>query len=108
MVSDVVDSPTTTKALKDDWGKTLRFLGLPPGTKLADIHKLAWAIAVETFMMEGMSPSRRLAKVFEGYTPDAGPPAVVLDDEIRGVIRRTLATDEEIATMDVSALQAQP
>jgi hypothetical protein len=89
--------------MKDDLAKLQAWMGVEPGaTPSTEAHE-TMARGMERYVMEGKAPSAELASVFgrfrawltQIYRTVRGL-NVQLDDEVRGVFDRMLATDEEI------------
>ncbi len=98
------ERPDAPQATKDDWKRTLDFLGVAPGEAIEAKHHEKWARAFEAYLYEGKAPSRELAGVFQQFKlwlrevyRSLASLNVELDDEIRGVFDRMLATEQEIA-----------
>ena len=90
-------------ALEEDLGTVLRWLGVDKPGDIGVAHHEQFARAFEAYLAEGKAPSARLAAVFERFKEwlAAVYRAIVgsggeVSDEIRGVMGRLLATDEEI------------
>lgn len=102
-LGDLAARAEAPQSLKDDWARALKFLGAEDRAGLTTEHHEKWARAFEAYLMEGQAPSAELAKPFKRF---AGwlkkiyrairALNVELDEEIRGVFDRLLATDEEI------------
>ncbi len=94
--------------VRDDWAKvqdwfTANGHPLTSGQIPVEAHEL-WARGVERYLMEGKAPSSALTRIFETFrgwltqiyrTVDALRSPIT--PEIRGVMDRLIATDEEIA-----------
>jgi hypothetical protein len=97
------DDPQAPHNLKADVLAVLRWLGVEKTKDIKTPDHDKFARGAETYMMEGRAPSRELAPIFEkqrewliniyGNQSLNAP----LDDEIRGVFDRLLATPEQIA-----------
>ncbi|KPK74248.1 MAG: hypothetical protein AMJ84_00225 [Acidithiobacillales bacterium SM23_46] len=97
------DSP---QQIKDDWQTILDYLGVDSYHEITREHHEKWAESFEAYTMEGKAPSIKLRDAFNAFrswllnvyrTIRGGPKAQVLTPEIRGVMDRMLASDEEIA-----------
>lgn len=92
------------QAIKDDLGTVLRWLKVDKVEDIGRAQHEQWAQAFERYLAEGKAPSSALAQAFEKFKQwltaiyksltDMGAP---LSDDVRGVMDRLLATDDEIA-----------
>lgn len=95
--------------IKDDWQKTQRYLEEKTGVKifngqLTKTHHEYFARGFEAFAMEGKAPSLELQDAFNSfrrwlmsiYRKITALRGIELDDNIRGVMDRMLASDEQI------------
>ncbi len=92
------------QALKDDLGTVLRWLGVDKAEDIGTPQHEQWARAFEQYLAEGKAPSHALARAFEAFKQwmlaiyrslrQIDSP---LNDDIRAVMDRMLATDREIA-----------
>ena len=107
MMGDLAADPNTEQGLKDDYAKIRAFIGVPEGEAIQPEHHEKFARSFELYLREGKAPSPELTGAFARVRRwfadiyksaqqlfDAG--ALPLDDDIRGVFDRILATDEEI------------
>ena len=91
-------------AVKDDLATALHWLGAKSGDELTTEQHEKWARGFEQYLRDGNAPSQGLAGAFEKFKQwltaiyrnlaDLGEP---IPDEIRGVMNRMIASDEEIA-----------
>jgi hypothetical protein len=90
--------------LKDDLAKAREYLGAKGDDALTVEQHEQWARTVEAYMMEGKSPSIALSgplarfkawmiSIYKSVLRLNAP----INDEVRGVIDRLIATDEAIA-----------
>jgi hypothetical protein len=107
---NLAERPDAPQAVKDDWTKTLAFLGVKDGEAIDTKHHEKWARAFEAYLYEGKAPSKSLAGAFQQFKlwmrevyRSISALNVELDDDIRGVMDRMLATDEEIAKAKAAA-----
>ena len=104
VMGDLAARPDATERLRGDWAKTLEWLGVKGGSEITVEQHEKWARAFETYLREGKAPSAALAGAFQRFKLwltqiyRALAPGD-LDDEIRQVFDRMLATDDEIARM---------
>jgi len=113
VMGDVVDSANVTPELKADYETALKHLGVKSRDELTPSHHEKWARSFEAYLMEGKAPSVSLAGAFERFRSwlvsiyrklSLG---VKLTDEVRGVMDRLIATDDEIAKAE-SQMAAAP
>lgn len=103
----LAESPQAPDAVKADW-QTVKAWMASNGHRVGDTipveaHEL-WARGFERYLMEGKAPSASLGKAFEKmrawlvsiYRKVANLKAPITD-EVRGVMDRLLATDQEIS-----------
>ena len=92
-------------------GKTvLNYLGVDSFDQIKREHHEKWAESFEKYAMEGKAPSPALQRAFnsfrtwltEVYRNIRGVRDIELPDDIRGVMDRILATDEEIALAEAA------
>jgi len=91
-------------AIKADWERVQRFIGHEGDGEISTPAHEKFAESFETYLMEGRAPSEGLGAVFYRFKTwlsriyqslaQRGAP---INDEIRGVFDRMLATDAEIA-----------
>lgn len=110
MMGDLSERPDAPQRVKDDYAKALAFLGAPDRASLTTEQEERWARAFEAYLMEGKAPSASLAGAFEQFRlwllqiyRSITALHVQLDDNIRGVFDRLLATDAEIEQMKRAA-----
>jgi GGDEF domain-containing protein len=91
------------KNLKDDWATALKWLGAESFEKLTVEQHEKWARGFEAYLLEGKAPSTKLEGAFsafklwlKGVYRSVASLNVELNDEIRGVFDRLLATDQEL------------
>jgi GGDEF domain-containing protein len=104
VMGDLAARSDATERLRTDWAKTLEWLGAKDVSEITVEQHEKWARAFETYLREGKAPSAALAGAFQRFKLwltqiyRALAPGD-LDDEIRQVFDRMLATDDEIARM---------
>jgi hypothetical protein len=97
------EHPAAADDLKADALAVLKWLGVEKAEHIKTLHQDKFARGFETYMMEGRAPSRQLAPIFvkqkEWFTEIYRKQLLntPLNDDIRGVFDRLLATREEIA-----------
>lgn len=100
--------------IKADHATVLEWLGAKPGEKLTKAQHEKWAESFEAYLKEGKAPSvalrgafyrfkQWLTEVYQGMKDTIGAD---LNDDIRKVMDRLLATDEEIAQAQQEQAQA--
>ncbi len=103
LTGDLAELPDSPARLKEDWGTTLKWLGASSRNGITrDMHE-KWARGFERYLMEGKAPSVALAGAFERFKlwlrniyKGLSSLGVELNDDVRGVFDRLLATDKEI------------
>jgi hypothetical protein len=103
---DLAETEGAPASAKEEYSRILEWLGVTSRAEITQEHHEKFAGAFETYLYEGKPPSLRLAGVFAKMRAwflrlgrqlkGAGVP---LNDEIRGLFDRMLATDEEIAAV---------
>lgn len=115
VLADVASQPNAPAQITDDYNKVLAWFGVTPeqwaGYSLDEkrpYHE-RWAESIEQYVMEGKAPSVELQGVMRRFRAwltsvyqsikqfVAGKPELALNDDIRRVMDRMLATDEQIA-----------
>lgn len=91
--------------LAADWKTTTEFLGITDATIPTEAHE-KFARSFETYLFEGNAPSEEVAGIFARFRSwlvfvykSAARINAPINDKIRGVMDRLLATDEEIAAV---------
>tara|TARA_R110000850_G_scaffold23358_1_gene69108 strand:- start:36347 stop:42220 length:5874 start_codon:yes stop_codon:yes gene_type:complete len=99
-------NPSAPVALQDDLGVIHKFLGVEGGASLTVDQHEKWARGFEAYVMEGKAPSLELASAFSRFKSwltriykTARGLNVTINNDIRAVMDRMLATDEQIAAM---------
>ena len=94
--------PYAPQQLKDDLAKVRKALGNDGGPFTVDQHE-TWARMVEAYLMEGKAPSVALSDTFARFKAwlvsiyrTALALRVEINDDMRGVMDRLIATDEAI------------
>lgn len=104
--SVLANDTAAPQQMKDDLATIYRYLEAEPGKPFETKHHEKFARTAEAYFLEGKAPSLELADVFARlkswlvriYKSVRGL-NVEMDDRIRNVFDRMLATDEEIAAM---------
>lgn len=99
-------SPDAPQAMREDLAVIHKFLGVEDGAALQVEQHEKWARGFEAYLMEGKAPSLALASAFARFKAwlsriyrAVRNLDVKLSPEVREVMDRMLATDEEIAAM---------
>lgn len=107
VMGDLSEDIEVPQDVKDDYKKVLNFLGIEDRSQIETKHHEMFADAMETYFLEGNSPSEGLRSVFnrlkdwfqsiyEYVKGGEGVHGVKLNDEIREVFDRMFATEAEI------------
>jgi hypothetical protein len=101
---DLAERPDAPESVRKDMAAALKWMGVENRRDLKVEHFEKWARGFEAYLMEGKAPSPELAGVFERFKlwllsiyKSIKSLDVELNEDIRGVFDRLLATDEEIA-----------
>ncbi|HTB01341.1 MAG TPA: hypothetical protein VK804_12760 [Bradyrhizobium sp.] len=100
MIRDADDS-RALPWVRSDLDVILKWLGVAHADELTAARHEQWALGFEQYLAEGRAPSTALAGAFEHFKSWAPQRAakyagIPLTDEVRGVIDRMLATDQEL------------
>jgi hypothetical protein len=103
IIGDLAQREGASDQLKDDYQKTLDFLGARPGEPLTREQQEIWARANEQYLREGKAPSPRLRGVFQRFAvwlgsvyKKASDLGVALNEDIRGVFDRLYAAESGV------------
>jgi hypothetical protein len=109
IMADLAEMPETSQQVRDDYRLMLRFLGVDSREQVTRAHHEKMARSFEAYLMEGKAPSIELASLFGRmrawlisvyrHIKNLNAP---LNDEIRGVFDRMLASDEAIAAANTA------
>jgi hypothetical protein len=95
--------PDAPQALKDDFDAVTKWMGVDDPSKIEVEHHEQFARAAEAYFMEGKAPSTALASAFSKFKSwlttiykSITSLNTPINDDIRGVFDRLVATDEEI------------
>ncbi len=102
-LSEMTGSPQQTR---EDFAKALEFLGVKDRSEITSAHHERWAESFEVYLREGKAPTLGLESVFQSFRAwllsiyrslaklkNFGG----LNDEVRGVFDRIIATDAQVA-----------
>lgn len=103
VLKDMSSMPTASEALKEDFQSILEFLGVESVDQIGVEQHELWARGFEAYLREGNAPSSKLRKAFNTFKVwlinvynSVAQLDVTLNPEIRDVMDRMLATEEEI------------
>ncbi len=103
----------TPQTVKDDYQKLLKWLEVPEGQAPNTAQLEQFARGFEAYIMEGKAPSTGLKKAFATFKVwltsvyrQLKGLDVQLNDEVRGVMDRLLATEEEIAAARLQSAES--
>jgi hypothetical protein len=103
VLGNLSEDEKTGPLVQEDFKKILNFLGVSSRAEVGTSQHEQFARAFEEYIMEGKAPSEGLRGVFSrfkdwllGIYQTLKNNNVEINDEIRGVFDRMLATDEEI------------
>jgi hypothetical protein len=112
VLKDLAAREGAPREVLEDWQAVLNWLGVKDASEITDEHHEKFAEGVERYFWEGKAPSTALRRVFwhckvmltriyKAFIPGAD-----LNDQMRRVFDRMLATEEEIA--DAAAEYGNP
>lgn len=100
----MAERPDAPERLRQDWADARKWMGVEEGKPLQREHHEKFARGFEKYVAEGKAPSNALVRTFERFKlwmkevyASLKSLDVELDDSIRSVFDRLLASDEEIA-----------
>lgn len=100
----------TPQALKDDYAGIRKYLGAEEGKPLTPEQHEKWARSFEAYLLEGKAPTPELRRMFAMFKDwlvrlykDVRGLRVELTPEVRDIMDRLVATDEEIAQAQYEA-----
>jgi GGDEF domain-containing protein len=103
LLADLAERGDAPGRVKDNWAGTMKYLGIENRTQLTRDHHERFARSFEAYLREGKAPSARLVGAFTTFKlwlkkvyRDVRELRVELNDEIRGVFDRLLATEDEV------------
>ena len=104
IMGDLAADPVLGEAFRDDYAEILAFLGVKDRSQITEVHHETWADAFMQYISTGEAPSARLRGPFAAFATwltrllkRLAGTEIKLSKDIRGVMDRMLATDEEIA-----------
>lgn len=110
VLRQVATAENAPEALRHDWQTVLDWLGVPEGSAIGRDQHEQWARGFEAYLMEGKAPSLALQSVFDRFRAwltriyrTLKGLNVELNDDIRRVFDRMLASDAEIETAEAAS-----
>lgn len=114
IMGDLAERPEASEGLKNDYAGVLKYLGVNSRSEIKTEQHEKWARSFEAYLLEGKSPSSELRKAFNsfklwltriykdvsGLSKQAGQ-EIKINDEVRGIMDRLLASEEEIKSAEV-------
>jgi hypothetical protein len=103
VMGDLAQAPDASQQIKDDYAAILNYLGVKDRSELKTEHHELWARSFEAYLREGRAPSLAMRDAFARFRVwlldiyKRISLNVTLSDEIRSVMDRMIATEEEIA-----------
>ena len=106
MMSELSQIPSANQSLRDDMQAVRDWLGVAPGEAFSTEHHEKWAETYEAYLKEGNAPSVALLSAFAKFSSwltviydklGGKLPRADLNDEIRGVMDRMMASQEQIS-----------
>ena len=103
VMGSISTAENVPQQLKDDYAQVLSWLGVESKEQITAEHHEKWARGFEAYLMEGKAPTSTLRKAFADFKrwltriyKSIAQLNVELSPEIRGVMGRLLATEQEI------------
>lgn len=103
VVGDLAERPDAAEQIKADYQTLLDWFGVKSRAEITVEHHEMFARANEAYLMEGKAPSAELRGIFQRFRAwlsliyrTIQRLDVQLNDDVRGVLDRIYATDEEI------------
>ncbi len=101
--NDLASAPDAPQALREDWNRISKWLGLQAGVPITVDQHETFARGFERYLMEGKAPAEEVRGFFASMRTwlvriyrDLMNLNVDISDDIRGVFDRMVATDVEI------------
>ena len=112
IMGGLAEDPNTPQQIKDDYAKILEYLGVSSRTEIGREQHEHWAESFEKYLHEGRAPSVALQSAFNAYRRwltdiwkrmrGDSPDGIILTPEIRDVMDRILASDDQIAVANAT------
>lgn len=104
VLRDLAQRDSAPEQVRQDFQRLLDWFGVADADSISTEHHEQWARGFEAYLMEGKSPSAELRSVFARFRAwlvaiyrSIQHLDVELTDEVRGVMDRLVATDQEIS-----------
>lgn len=106
---DLAERDGAPQATIDDYAKILKHLGITKRSEITTAHHEIWAKSQELYYQEGVAPTPELQPLFSAFSTwlvrvykyiTNYYDGIELNDEIRGVMDRMVATDEAITNAE--------
>jgi len=104
ILGDLAQAENATQEVRDDYATVLKWLGVESRDQIQVQHHEQWARGFEAYLMEGKAPTTALRTAFAKFRVwltsvyrQIRNLNVELTPEVRNVMNRMLATDEEIS-----------
>jgi hypothetical protein len=104
ILKDVNSMESANQEIKDDFKSIMDWLGVNSPEDITTEHHEKWARGFEAYLREGKAPSNKLRKAFNTFKvwltsvyKRVSQLNVELSDDVRGVMDRMLATEQEIS-----------
>ena len=109
ILADLAEDKGAPQQVKDDFAAVLKWMGVKDRASIGTDQHEQWARGFEAYLMEGKSPSVELQSVFARFRAwlvsvyrTLAKLNVELTDDVRRVMDRLVATDDEIAAVEES------
>ncbi len=110
IMRDIASREDAPQQIRDDFAKIIEWFGVESGDAIGVEQHEQWARGFEAYVMEGKAPSSALREAFARFRAwmvaiyrTVANLNVELTDEVRGVMDRLVATDEEITEAGMEA-----
>lgn len=107
IMGDLAEDANAPQQVKDDFAKILKWMGVKDRASIGVDQHEQWARGFEQYLMEGKAPSVEMQSVFArfrawlvGVYRTLARLNVNLTDDVRRVMDRMVATDDEIAAAE--------
>lgn len=109
LLGDLAEDSNAPQQIKDDYATVLKWMGVKDRASIQTDQHEQWARGFEAYLREGKSPSVEMQSVFARFRAwlvsvykTLARLNVTLTDDVRRVMDRIVATDEEIAAAEES------
>lgn len=106
LLGDLAQAEATPQAVKDDYAKALKFLGVQSREEIGREQHEKFAEGFETYLMDGKAPTSELKSLFRKFKTwmldvyKSVRELVPLNDEIRSVYDRMFVAEDEIQDIE--------